>query len=175
MSAEATPKSGASRWIDRRVPFLVLSAALYLAACLLPALLFHTGSNGYGKAGPTFRGTGYESVGGAALLFTGVFGIVQGNFAVLANPALWLSWLFFVLRLDRGAIICSTAALLLAMCTFQLVFQQYYFDEGGVRGGYLKYPEIGFYLWLASMTLILFLSIRARRKVSARSGGGLAS
>jgi hypothetical protein len=104
-----------------------------------------------------------------------VFGIVSGNFAVLANPALWLSWIFFAIRWDLGAIIFSAAALLLAMCTFQLTFQQYYFDEGGVRGGYLKSPEIGFFFWLASMALILLLSIRARRKASARSGGALAS
>jgi hypothetical protein len=45
---------------------------------------------------------------------------VAGNFAVLANPALWLSWLLFRVHHYRGASISSAVALLIAMLTFQL-------------------------------------------------------
>jgi hypothetical protein len=143
---------------------LLMSVALYVAACLLPALMLHTGGYVYGQdLKPSWRWDGHESLRGAELLFTGWFGLWLGNFAVLANPALWLGWLLFGTRRNRGASICAAAALLLAMLTFQLAFRPYYFDEAGAKRGYLETPEPGFLCWVASMALILVSSIRARR------------
>jgi hypothetical protein len=80
-----------------------------------------------------------------------------------------MSWFLFGMRQNRGATICSAAALLIAMLTFQLAVRPYYFDEAGARRGYLEYPEAGFGCWLGSMALILFSSIRAQLRLSAPS------
>jgi hypothetical protein len=141
-----------------------LSIAIYLAACLLPALMLHTGGYIYTKdLQKNWRWGGNESLRGAELLFIGWFGLLIGNFAVLANPALWLSWLLLGTRRDRGAVWCSAIALLLAMLTFQLIFQPYRFDEAGAKLGYLAFPHIGFYAWIASMALIAFAALKAPR------------
>jgi hypothetical protein len=150
---------------------LLLSMALYSASCFLPALMLHTGGYIYEKdMTPHWIWNGHESLRGGQLLFSGWFGLLTGNFAVLANPALWLSWLLFRGQQDRGASVFASAALLIAMLTFQLSVRPYYFDEAGARRGYLETPEIGFFCWLASMGLILFSSLRARRLASAASG-----
>jgi hypothetical protein len=143
---------------------VLLSLALYAAACFLPAVLLHTGGYAYGKdLAASWRWEGHETLRGAELLFTGWFGLLLGNFAVLANPALWISWVLFWFRQDRGATVSSAAALLIAMLTFQLLVRPYYFDEAGAKRGYLERPEIGFLCWVASMAVILIGSMRARR------------
>jgi hypothetical protein len=168
----ADPSVGASL-IDRRPMVLLSSLALYIASCFLPAVLLHTGGYTYGRdMAASWRWYGHESLRGGELLFTGWFGLLLGNFAVLANPALWLSWVLFWFRQNRGATIFSAAALLLAMLTFQLAVRPYYFDEAGARRGYLQTPEIGFFCWLASMALILISSIRARRAASGIQDSG---
>lgn len=162
MSPGAAPNRSLSRTGHRRQLLLVGSVALYVLACLLPAVLLHTGSNSYTRTGPKLTWNGYQSLKGWELLLTGWFGIFTGNFAVLANPLLWLSWLLFGSRRERGAIGFSAAALLFSMFTFELIVRPYYFDEGGVVCGYLKSIEAGFVCWVASMALILVSSIRFR-------------
>jgi hypothetical protein len=149
------------RWIDRPPAVLGGSIALYLASCLLPALMLHTGGYTYARdMKATWHWTGHESLRGAQLLFTGWFGMLLGNFSVLANPALWLAWILYGSRQYRAANWLAG----LAIMTFQLLRQPYYFDEAGARRGYLKYPEIGFLCWLAGMALILFSGVRARNR-----------
>jgi hypothetical protein len=170
MFPEPNSNSASTGLINRRPVMLWLSVGLYGAACVLPALLLHTGGYIYGKdMTASWQWDGHESLRGAALLFTGWFGLLLGNFAVLANPALWLSWILFGVRQDRGASVFSAMALLIAMLTFQLSIRPYYFDEAGARRGYLESPQIGFVCWIASMALILFSSIRARRSAVAAS------
>jgi hypothetical protein len=126
--------------------------------------MLHTGGDVYGKdLRPGWRWDGRESLRGVELLFTGWFGLMMGNAAVLANPALWLSWVLFSLRLDRAARVVAAAAILLAMLTFQLLVQPYYFDEAGTKRGYLESPQSGFVCWVASMALILAASMYAQR------------
>jgi hypothetical protein len=164
------PESTARTTPNRRFTVL-LSMALYVASCSLPALMLHTGGYVYAKdLTPGWKWSGHESVRGAELLFSGWFGLMVGNFAVLANPALWLSWLLFGLKNDRGATASSAVALLVAMLTFQLSVQPYYFDEAGAKRGYLESPQIGFVCWIASMVLILVASIYSRRATPSADG-----
>lgn len=146
--------SRARRLIIARFAVL-LSIALYVASCRLPALMLHTGGDVYGKdLKPNWRWQGHESLLGVELLLTGWFGLMMGNFAVLANPALWLSWLLLWTRHNRGATMCALAALAFAIFTFELSVRPYYFDEAGVKLGYLESLEMGFVCWLASMVVI---------------------
>ena len=149
--------------INERAVVLPVSVALYFAACTLPAVLLHTGSNTYSPGLPQeWHWTGYESLKGIELLFAGLFGLLMGNFAGFANPLLWLSWLFLGFRRYRAAAIASGLALVFAMQTFQMMVQPYLFDEAGVRQGYLQAPQVGFFAWTASMVLVLAAGWRAR-------------
>jgi hypothetical protein len=87
-----------------------------------------------------------------------------GNFAVLANPALWLGWLLFWTRHNRAATVCALVELAVAMLTFQLSVRPYYFDEAGARRGYLESPEVGFVCWVVSMVVFAASGIWAWRK-----------
>jgi hypothetical protein len=152
---------------NRRAAALLVSVAFYVASCSLPAVTLHTGEHVYARdLTQSWTWDGHESLSGAALLFTGWFGLMLGNFAVLANPLLWFSWLFSWIRRDRRATVCASAALVFAMLTFQLLVQPYYLDEAGVRLGYLESVEIGFLCWVASMALVFISSLWAWRGVS---------
>lgn len=144
-------------WLDRRAVAVSISVTLYIAACVLPAILLHVRVRAYGgEPGPDWRWDGSESVRGGELLFVGWF----GNFAVLANPALWLGQILYGLRQNRAAAACSGVALMLSLFTFGLLSHPYYFDEDGVRQGYLASPQAGFYCWVAGMAIILLAGIR---------------
>lgn len=58
----------------------------------------------------------------------------------------------------------STAAILVSMQTFLLIAQPYWFDEAGVKQGYLKSPEIGFITWIASMACVSLTSLGLHRR-----------
>jgi hypothetical protein len=91
-----TPGATSSGTRILRAAVLLLSVALYVEACSLPAVMLHTGESVYAKGLATsWKWNGRESLRGAELLFTGWFELLQGNFAVIANPLLWFSWLFF--------------------------------------------------------------------------------
>jgi hypothetical protein len=70
-------------WHERRSLILLVSLALYIAACCLPAILLHTG--GWDNS-HHWVWSGYERQRGIDLLFAGLFGLLLANFAVLANP-----------------------------------------------------------------------------------------
>jgi hypothetical protein len=131
---------------------------------LLPALELHTGSNTYtSDLKPVWQWTGYESPTGATFLFGGLFGLLLGNFAVIANPLLWLSWILLFRHHYQGALFTSAAALVFAAQTLQLIVQPYRFDEAGAKLGYLATLRLGFVCWILSMAVILVAS-RTRRR-----------
>ena len=165
MFRPTTSTSSLTRSFDRRT-MLMASLALYAAACVFPALKLHVGYTLGGDHGLVWHDQGYESIRGYELLWSGWFGPLVGNFAVFANPALWLAWLLSALRFHLGAAVSSGAALVISTQTFRLYAQPYLFDEGGARKGYLHTVEIGFICWVASMVLVLLWSLRAREAES---------
>lgn len=87
---------------NRRFLAVLISLALYVLACSLPALLLQTGRTSYDPdKGRTWTGAGYEKLTGVDLLISGVFGLLMFNFAWVANPLLWLSWLLLLLKMYR--------------------------------------------------------------------------
>lgn len=149
-----------------RTPVAV-SIGLFIIACAVPALIFHTGS----KHSDVWVWEGYRSVSGLALLLTGLFfGWFQGNFTAYANLFLWLSWFQYARRRFKAARLTSAIALLVSAETLQLVFKPMVFDEGGVVRGYLTAPHVGFFCWFASIVIILYSSQRVlRAQAPARS------
>jgi hypothetical protein len=147
---------------------IAASIGLFLIACAVPALVFHTGAK---RGSDVWVWEGYRSVSGLALLLTGLFfGWFQANFAAYANLLLWLSWFQYARRSFKAARLTSGMALLLSAETLQLVFKPLDFDEGGVVKGYLTAPQVGFFCWFASMVIILYSSQRVlRAQASARS------
>jgi hypothetical protein len=147
-----------------RLPILCISFMLYVLACATPALVLHTGSRALQPSGErVWTSQGYETITGLELLFAGVFGLLRMNFAGLANPLLWLSWLLLGRKKYDAAVAVSIVALLLSMQTFQLIVDPFLFDEGGVKLGYLSSVRLGFLSWIASMVWVVAGGLRMRR------------
>ena len=137
---------------------VLVSMALYVAACLLPALIFHVRRD-LGNGGSVWGG--YRSDNGISLLFAGlVFGWMRLNFTAFANPLLWMGWIFLARRNWNSARVCSLGALIWSIETLQLLFQPMLWDEAAVNKGFLAAPHIGFVLWIASMVVIYLASLR---------------
>lgn len=156
-----------------RLSVVLLSAALFIASLCLPAILFHdTVPDGRGTNFPRIA-AGTEDVSGLGMLLSSIFGPSFGNFAGLANPLLLLCWILLLARKARAALICSIAAALLTLQTFQLYSHPMMLDEGGVVQGTLIHPLAGYYFWIASILITCLASFywrsAFRQKRSATS------
>jgi hypothetical protein len=144
---------------------LLWSIVLYLAACALPALVFHIRSD-LGAAGAVW--SGYRPERGINLLAQGlVFGWIRANFTAFANPLLWLSWIMLARNRFSAARGLSLAALIVSIETLQLLFQPMLWDEAATQKGYLAAPHIGFVFWIASMWLVYWTSRQAENMGAA--------
>ena len=142
----------------RSAKVVLLSMALYLAACALPALIFHVRED-LGRNVSVW--SGYRSDRGVDLLFTGlVMGWMRLNFTAFSNLLLWISWIALARRSFDTARLFSLGALIWSVETLQLVFQPMLWNEGAVDKGYLVAPHIGCVLWIASMLVIYLTSGR---------------
>lgn len=142
-----------------RLCVVLLSAALFIVSLCLPAILFRdTIPDGRGTNFPRIA-TGTENVSGMGMLLSSIFGPSFGNFAGLANPLLLLSWILLLARKTRAALICSIAAALLTLQTFQLYSHPMMLDEGGVVQGTLIHPLAGYYFWIASILITCLASL----------------
>ncbi|HVT80766.1 MAG TPA: hypothetical protein VHM90_08910 [Phycisphaerae bacterium] len=148
------PSSPKARLRSRFQPFVIVSAALFLIACATPAVQFrieyHDGS-----------ADSHDAPLGAGLLFIGWLGVLYGVFAWYANLPLLLSWILAHFRVYWGAAAFASIALLISLDTFALYTHRTPQDEGGGSDDLLEYPHIGFYLWTASMLVIVAGGIRA--------------
>jgi hypothetical protein len=127
-----------------RLAIIVLALTAYVAACAAPALRFELLERA--SESPQIM-KGFE----AALL--GWQAIFVGNFGWVANPLLFLSLLFILMRHWRMAAVCSTLGLLFALHSLMLIGERIIADEGGVTHMVLSQVHGGFYLWLTSILI----------------------
>lgn len=127
-----------------RLAIAGLTVTAYATACAAPALRFEQLERA--RESPHIM-KGFE----AALL--GWQALFIGNFGWLANPLLFFSLLFIVMRRWRIAAVCATLGLLFALHSLMLVGERIIADEGGVTHMVLSRVYGGFYLWLASLVI----------------------
>lgn len=140
-SAKATaPDEAGRRDFGIRLAFVGTSLVLYVAACVLPALVFVSPN-------------GQQNTDGFSALVIGWAAPLFGQFAWYANLLFILS-IIGLLRGWRITILLVALSLLLAADTFMLYSQRVPADESGNNYMTFQYPTIGFYLWIASMVVI---------------------
>lgn len=137
---------------NRRMRLALIPVALFLISLGLPALLF----------------ANHAPVLGITLLLWGWWGLFGLNLAWLAN----LNFIYGVVEYVRGdrrdALISSGVAL--AFGCFSFATKNWYFNEG--------YPTPisslgpGFYMWMSSFAVLLFVSIRLSDEPTPEGGSG---
>lgn len=136
------------RWA---VMCVVAALALYVGACLAPALEFqHNG-------GRTELKSGYE------LLLLGWLAVFAGQFAWFANPLLAGSLVCLGLKRSTSAAILAVLALVFAAQTLVLFGQTLPADEANVSQLALKRLAAGFAMWIGSIFLLLIAALLQRR------------
>ncbi|HEY8927790.1 MAG TPA: hypothetical protein VIM55_01265 [Mucilaginibacter sp.] len=93
-----------------------------------------------------------ESGEGIALLISGAFGFFSSAAGLtwLANPALWISWIFMRRRYTLS-MITSLASLIIGLLFLKV--SEFMVNEGGTYSDITGY-RIGYWLWLSSITLM---------------------
>ena len=117
-----------------------------------PALLFRFVSTDYRHirvVGKTHIYTGIQ------MLHWSILGPFQGNFAGFANLLLWFSWLSLLIGQNKYLLTSSRWAAILSLQTFQIFLMPMPLDEGGVKHAELIHPLLGYYLWIASIVIVL--------------------
>jgi hypothetical protein len=161
--------------LPSRVVLAGVIASIYVLACCFPALRldhYYPGSN-------TPRSS--ETWFGWTALFLGWLGILVGSVAWLANFVLGLTVVFLLSGVRWASLICSTLTLLLSLDFFPLFSAKIPADEGGVGQAVLQPPEIGVWLWFASIaakflaTWVLFLAPRKGVQGVGETGKSTAS
>jgi hypothetical protein len=84
--------------------------------------------------------------------FGAIGGIMSAaGFTWYANPALWLSWMFFKKRSTKALL---TSCIALAIALSFLLFTQIADNQAGVQSTITGY-QAGYWLWVASMCVTL--------------------
>ena len=143
-----------------RLVLVGVIATIYIVACCCPALRF---DHYYpGDSSPQSSETWF----GLTALVLGWLGILVGSLGWLANAGLGLTLIFLLCGLRWASLISSLLASLISLDFFRLFSVKIPADEGGVGTLDLRLPEIGAWLWFASIaaalvaSLILFLAPR---------------
>ena len=118
----------------------------YVAACVTPVLRFDQIEN---AMRPPQIMKGYE------VLLLGWQGVFIGNFAWMANVLLLASALLLLTSRVRAASICAAIAFVVALQTLTLFGARVIADEGGVTHMTMSRLYVGFYLWIASIAVVL--------------------
>ena len=143
----------------RTLLFTVLALALFASSFALPAILFRRMSHG---PGGRLWPAGLVVKTGKTMALGSLLGPLFGNFAVAANPLLFVGCILMLRRKTKAAIVCLGLAVLLALQTFQLMVLPYHEDEGGVLVSFMVRPLVGWYCWFGAMLLAFFLALEQR-------------
>jgi len=146
--------------VPHRLVVIGVILAVYLVACCCPALKF---DHYYpGNSAPQSSDTWF----GWTALFLGWLGILVGSIAWLANFLLGITVVLLLCGLRWATLISSAATVLLSLDFFPIFSANIPADEGGVGRAVLRPPEIGVWLWFASIAVafigawVLFLAPR---------------
>lgn len=120
--------------------FFGLSCLLFVVACALPAIE----GQSFGETGSSIA-----SHAGVLVLVFGWIGVLQGQFAWLANPLLLLTWILLLARRWTMAILVGILAFVAGSQTFAAPGSTYttsLLSTMVVRG-----LQLGAYIWFASL------------------------
>jgi hypothetical protein len=131
-----------------RIAGIVLAAVLFLSSLGFNTLISSRGDSSF-------------LMGFVCLLFG--FSYI----AWFANPLFLMSVIFLSLNRSGMALATSTASLILAATTF--LIQKVPYNEAGHTAEVVGYG-LGFYLWIASMCVILLTSVLSRTAGKAKRG-----
>ncbi len=89
------------------------------------------------------------------MLHWSILGPFQANFAGIANLLLWFSWLLLLIGHSKYLLASSRWATILSLQTFQIFLMPMPMDESGGNHAELIHPLLGYYLWTASIVIVL--------------------
>ena len=150
----ATAQTTKQGWRDRLV-VLFICLALFLIACVCPALTFRRSSGDV------------ESWPGFQTLMMGWLGLLFKQIAWYANPVIVLSLVFLLFRRWLAAMIIALVAFAMAANTLLLFSRDLPADEGNVIKLRLDHLSPGFYFWIASIVTVIIGAIILRRRETA--------
>jgi hypothetical protein len=140
------------------------SLALYVLACATPAVATYDTVN-----------REYGLIFGAQLLISGYMGVFFYNYGWFANLFLAGAGLALLMRKDRTALVLGLLAILVGLDTLSwyakpmlAVSRANQVETGELQ---LRYPSIGFFLWMASMLVFVIAGLVLRRRTRAPAPG----
>ncbi len=134
---------------------VLLSLALYVIACFTPALVFQSYQIDQGKKIMGEIITWY----GWTCLMKGLMAVFVGQFAQFSNMFYLVALMMLQEKAWLTAAICSLFAVLVGFNTLALGKSLVTDDDAGVVKLMYLYPNIGFYLWMASFVVLLAFSV----------------
>lgn len=108
---------------------------------------------------PAFYYDDTESWSGISALLTGWLGILFGYVSWLANPLFLASWVCILLK--DSTLIISSSVLGCILCLSFLFHKEIVINEAGGTG-IISGMGLGFWLWFASLLLMLFYGLLYR-------------
>jgi hypothetical protein len=124
---------------------LTAAAVAYVASLFLPGIL-----------------TSSQALHGIYILWNGWMGPLVGEFAWYANPLFLLAaWLILRDRVNPARI-CAFLSLALGLTSF--FAKEWWFNEGS--GTPIQSLDLGFYVWLLSLTLMAMASLFRTRVIT---------
>lgn len=128
----------------------IVALLCYMAACFAPVMRWDQIEN---ATRPPQVMKGYE------VLLLGWQGMFVGNFAWGANVLLCASAVLLLGSHTRASTITAALAFLAALQTLMLLGARVIADEGGVTHMTMGRLYLGFYLWIASIAVVLIGSL----------------